>query len=119
MAFVFVPPVIVSFSVLGVAAYYAKISHEKESLVDKESIKCQNRAREALFACKAASSNCTSVGHLQCTREYESALRENAHDNTKMRRKVASEFVRIRGIDFKRCNRSISLLRENTEVNII
>ena len=72
---VFVPPVIVSFSVLGVAAYYAKISHEKESLVDKESIKCQNRAREALFACKAASSNSPKLD-IECTREYESALRE-------------------------------------------
>lgn len=75
MAFVFVPPVIVSFSVLGVAAYYAKISHEKESLVDKESIKCQNRAREALFACKAASSNSPKLD-IECTREYESALRD-------------------------------------------
>ena len=73
MAFIFVPPVIFAFSALGIATYYAS-KEEKFPANDANALKCQNRSREALFACKSSSSKKLGENAF-CEEEYESALK--------------------------------------------
>jgi hypothetical protein len=70
MAFIFVPPVVFAFSALGIATYYAS-KEEEFPAKDANALKCQNRSREALFACKSSK----KLGENACEEEYRSALK--------------------------------------------
>ena len=55
MAFVFLPPVVFAFSALGYATYrYAKKEETSSPSLFIIDEKCNNIAREALFACKSS-----------------------------------------------------------------
>jgi len=73
MAFIFVPPVVFAFSALGIATYYAS-KEEEFPANDASVLKCQNRSREALFACKSSSSK-KKLGENACEEEYQLALK--------------------------------------------
>ena len=73
MAFIFVPPVVFAFSALGIATYYAS-KEEEFPATDANALKCQNRSREALFACKSSSKKKKS-GENACQEEFQSALK--------------------------------------------
>lgn len=70
MAFIFVPPVVFAFSALGIATYYAS-KEEEFPANDANALKCQNRSREALFACKSSK----KLGENACEEEYQLALK--------------------------------------------
>ena len=74
MAFIFVPPVVFAFSALGIATYYASKVEKFPANDNTNALKCQNRSREALFACKSSSSK-KMLGENACEAEYESALK--------------------------------------------